>query len=212
MMASGGVKGKSGSRNGVAQKVEQRVEELNPEESQMWSEDPSVYQALADPARKEKMIDTMLEEEWYDTEEEIQELVDVANKIRDLAETQTVTGVTTLYRGESFKSLAAAQAKYKVGAEISNTQLTSYATDKSVAQSYASMYGTTAVVIKNVSKNGDFVGLRTQHYGEKPGEGVEVITPKNLTSKVVATRYDKATNTLFVDMENFETPKKTKKK
>lgn len=187
---------------------EMRPEELNPEDSQAWSEDPSIYQRLADPRRMDSAAEEL--DDGYSLEE-IQEFQDLAFKIRDMSESQTVPGVTTLYRGEQFSTLAAAEAKYKVGSEVSTTQLTSYATDIDVAKAYSKQGSPkVSVVITNISKQGDFVGVRMQHQGEKPGKGVEVITHQGLKSKVKSTRFDKASNTLFVEMENSAKPKKKK--
>lgn len=203
---SGGGKGTGGGGSGKSS-----PKEIGPEESSAWSEDPSLYQRLADPDRRKRAI-TEMREDGY-TEEEIQDFVGTANRLRDLSESQTIDQ-STLYRGERFNSLQAAQAKYKVGAEISTTQLTSYATDKNTASSYARMYGkeTTAVVITNTSTKGGFVGVRMQHYGEAKGKGAEVIAPKGITSRVVSTRYNKSTNTLFVTMENSAVPTKRRSK
>ena len=193
-------KGKSGGAT-TAKESKATVQELNPEESQMWSEDPSIYQRLADPKRMDSAAEE-LDDDGYSLEE-IQEFQDLAFKIRDMAESQTVRGVTTLYRGEQFSTLAAAEAKYKVGSEVSTTQLTSYATDIDVAKAYSKQGSPkVSVVVTNTSKRGDFAGVRLQHQGEKPGQGVEVITPKGLKSRVKSTKFDKSTNTLFVEMEN----------
>mgnify|MGYP004628557559 CR=1 FL=1 len=178
---------------------------LNEEDSQIWSEDPEIYQRLTDPLRREAALD-LLDEQGY-TREEAQELLDFANDIRNRAETQTVNK-STLYRGERFNSLSAAQSKYKPGAEVTTTQLTSYATDKSLAKTYATMPGTkVSVVITNTSTRGRSVGLETHHYGDAKGVR-EIIVPKGMTSKVKSTRFDKATNTLYVAMENSATPRK----
>lgn len=181
--------------------------EIGVEDSQAWSEDPDLYQRLADPARREAALED-LEDSGYTFEEAKEEFLSVANDIRNRAESQTVKE-STLYRGERFNSLSAAQAKYRVGAEVSTTQLTSYSTDKGLAKSYASMYnGKTSVVITNTATTGKFVGVRTRHYGESAGKGQEIIVPKGLTSTVKSTRYDKKTNTLYVTMENSAKPKR----
>lgn len=183
---------------------------LNEEDSQAWSEDPSIYQRLADPSRREAAIDELMEEDGY-TREEVNELLSFSNDIRNRAETQTVNNAT-LYRGERYSSLREAQAKYKPGAEISTTQLTSYSTDKDTAKGYASMYqNQVSVVITNTSTTGKSVGLRTQHYGEAAGKGKEIIVPKGVKSTVKSTRYDKASGILYVTMENSATPKRRKR-
>lgn len=182
--------------------------EIGIEDSQAWSEDPSLYQRLADPARREAALEE-LEEDFGYTFEEAKEYLSLAKDIHNKAESQTVKEAT-LYRGERFNSLSAAQAKYKVGAEVSTTQLTSYATNKETAKQYASLYGATSVVITNTATTGKFVGVRTRHYGEAAGKGQEIIVPKGLTSTVKSTRYDKKTNTLYVTMENSAKPKRRK--
>lgn len=183
--------------------------EIGVEDSQAWSEDPSLYQRLADPARREATMEE-LEDNFGFTFEEIKEHLSLAKSISNKAESQTVKEAT-LYRGERFNSLSAARAKYKVGAEVSTTQLTSYSTDKGLAKSYASMYGdSTSVVITNTATTGKFVGVRTRHYGDAAGKGPEIIVPKGLTSTVKSTRYDKKTNTLYVTMENSAKPKRRK--
>lgn len=183
---------------------------LNQEDSQAWSEDPSIYQRLADPDRRQAAIDELMEEDGY-TREEVYELLSFANDIRNRAETQTVNNAT-LYRGERYSSLSEARAKYRPGAEVSTTQLTSYSTDRDTAKAYASMYKKqVSVVITNNSTTGKSVGLRTQHYGEAAGKGREIIVPKGMKSTVKSTRYDKATNTLYVTMENSATPRRRRR-
>lgn len=197
---SGGGKGGGGGSSGQV---------LNQEDSQAWSEDPSIYQRLADPNRREAAIDELMEDGY--TSEEVDELLSFANDIRNRAETQTVNNAT-LYRGERYNSLGEAQSRYKPGAEVSTTQLTSYSTDRNVAKAYSSMYkNKVSVVITNNSTTGRSVGLRTQHYGESAGKGKEIIVPKGMKSTVKSTRYDKVTNTLYVTMENSATPKRRRR-
>lgn len=177
---------------------------LDEDLSSAWSEDPELYQNLSDPERADKYIAQMKRDGWED--EEIKEVQELANQIRDLSESQTVKDTNTLYRGERFSNLADAQKKYQVGSVIHNTQLTSYATDKETATEYATMYQGTAVIITNTNKAGNFVGVRTDHYGT--GGDSEVITPKGLRSVVKSTRYDKKKNILYVTMENTATPRR----
>lgn len=182
---------------------------LDEDLSTAWSEDPELYQNLSDSERATNYIRQMKLDGWED--DEIKEIQEVANTIRDLSETQVVKGVNTLYRGERFKSLADAERKYAVGKTVETTQLTSYAIDKDLATSYATMYGksATAVIITNTNKAGNFVGVRTNHFGT--GGDNEVITPKGLKSVVKSTRYDKKENILYVTMENTATSRRRKK-
>lgn len=193
--------GNKGASSGKGSGAGARAEEIDIDLATSWSEDPSTYQRLADPERRQKAIAEM-KNDGYEADE-IQEFLADANKIRNLAETQTLPGVSTLYRGERYNSLDSARAKYKIGAEVSTTQLTSYAEDKAMATEYARMYGSSSVsvIITNTNTKGSFPGVRMNH-GERQGIGKEVIVKKNLKSKVKSTHYDKKTNTLYVSMEN----------
>lgn len=180
---------------------------LDQETSEAWSEDPALYQALSDPERAESRISQMKQDGWED--DEIKEIQEMAVNIRDLSETQVVRGVSTLYRGERFDSLAQAQRKYTVGNSIETSQLTSYADNEELAKEYATIYSNkVAVIIKNTNKSGDFVGVRLNHSGYDKNTDPEVITPKGLKSTVKSTRFDKSTNTLYVTMENTATPRR----
>lgn len=205
---SSGGKRSGGGGSGLSK---EETEMLNsPEVWQAWREDPSLYQALADPNRREDMIDEMYDDGW--SAESIAEQIEMADFFKKASETQTVAGVNTLYRGERPASMAEAQAKYRVGAEITTTQITSYSSDKSIAESYGHYYGGNrpAVVIKNTNTSGNFVGTKTITNG-KSLTAEEVLAPKGMTSKVVATRLDTKTNTLYVTMENSAKPRRRKK-
>ena len=205
---SGGGKNKGGGGGSALSKEETQL--LNSTEVwESWREDPMMYQALADPNRKESMIAQLREDGYYP--DEIAEQVEMANFFKTASETQTVSGVNTLYRGERPASMAEAQAKYKVGAEITTSQITSYSADKNVAESYGRYYGGNrpAVIIKNTNTVGDFVGTKTITNGRSLTAD-EVLVPKGMTSRVVATRLDAKTNTLYVTMENSAKPRKRK--
>ena len=131
----------------------------------------------------------------------------------------SVISENTLFRGESYDSLAEAKAKYKIGRTITNDKLTSYATESDVATMYAGanidFAGSKAVKVvitnTNVSnKVGGSVGIHTDPFAM--GGSAEVITPKGLKSKVVSSSYDKESNTLFVAMQNTVIPKKRTKR
>lgn len=169
-----------------------------------WSQDPSFYQRAE---RGEDISEDLDEMGIY--ESDYDRIMSVSAEMQDRALNEILKGVKTLYRGESFRSLEEAQRKYAVGNTITNSQLTSYSTDKDLASNYASMYGSkVAVVITNTSKGGDFVGLRAQHSGERSGQDREIITARGFKSTVKSTRYDKKTNTLYVTMENSVRPRR----
>lgn len=195
-----------GGRGSGGGKVEEGMSKpLDEDMSEMWSEDPELYQALSDPARFEAKKNELLEDGW--SQEEIDEFKGYADELRIKAES-SMSGEATLYRGERFSSLEAAEAKYYVGAEITTSQLTSYSTNKQMASDYADYYGNNAprVVISNTSTTGNFVGIRTNHTGS--GADEETIVPKGVTSKVVSTRLDRANNVLYVEMENSAKPRR----
>ena len=190
-----GGRGSNGGKSSAA-----LSQSLSAEISEAWSEDPSLYQALSDPSRAKDYIRQMKEDGWEDSE--IKDIQQLANQIRDASETRVVKGINTLYRGERFDSLEQAQRKYSIGKSIENSQLTSYATSKDLATSYATMYSKgVAVVITNTNTSGNFVGAGV-HNNE------EIITPKGLKSVVKDTKFDKKTNTLYVTMENKATPRR----
>lgn len=203
-----GGRGSAGARNsGGSGGAKQVTSTLDQEMSEMWSEQPDLYQALSDPERFEATKRQLMADGW--DEEDVKEFKGYADDLKNAAETG-LSGQATLYRGERFSSMKEAQAKYHVGAEITTSQMTSYATEKSVAQNYADYYGGNAprVVITNTSTTGNFVGVRTNHLGT--GADEETIVPKGVTSKVTSTRLDKANNVLYVTMENSAKPRKRK--
>ena len=199
-----GGRGSAGARSGGGGGI-QVASTLDQEMSEMWSEQPDLYQALSDPERFEATKRQLMADGW--DEEDVKEFKGYADDLKNAAETG-LSGQATLYRGERFNSMKEAQAKYHVGAEIITSQMTSYATEKSVAQNYANYYGKTPpkVVITNTSTTGNFVGVRTNHLGI--GADEEAIVPKGVTSKVTSTRLDKASNTLYVTMENSAKPRR----
>lgn len=184
-----------------------RIEsDFTEDEWQSWSEDPSVYQRL------ERGEDLTNDFEDWGIEDEYEEYQDMAKRMQSEAESSQLKGLATLYRGERFNSLADAQRKYAEGKTITTTQLTSYSTSKTLAEDYAKMYGNNkvAVVIENTNTNGSSVGLRANHYGyNQNNKDPEVVVPRGLESKVVGTRFDRATNTLYVKLS---TNVKAKKK
>ena len=197
-----GGRGSAGARGGGGVRT---TSTLDQEMSEMWSEQPDLYQALSDPERFEATKRQLMADGW--DEEDVKEFKGYADDLKNAAETG-LSGQATLYRGERFNSMKEAQAKYHVGAEVTTSQLTSYATEKSVAQNYADYYGTNAprVIITNTSTTGNFVGVRTNHTGS--GADEETIVPKGVTSRVTGTRLDKSNNVLYVTMENSVKPRR----
>ena len=172
-----------------------------------WAEDPEPFQAVlnGEPIPRKSQADG----HTY-SQEEISRIEKVAPMIQETALTNTVSDAV-LYRGESFDSLLEAKRKYKIGKTVTNDKLTSYTRKKNIASDYAES-GTymdssrVKVVVKNTSRKGRSVGTMTDPFGI--GGSDEIITPKGLKSKVVSSRYDKKSNTLFVEMTNNASPKK----
>lgn len=182
---------------------------LDSESWSAWSEDPSIYQMLSNPELATATREQMYEDGWEKAD--VDEMQELAERFRDLSESEVVQGVDTLYRGERFRSLEEAQRIYAVGKTITNNRLTSYSTDEALAKEYARMYSGVAVVIKNTNTKGDFVGLRANHSGYKKGTDPEVLTQRGMKSRVVDTKFDKKTNTLYVTMQNSTTRKGRKR-
>ena len=179
-----------------------------------WAADPEPFQAALNG---EKMPNISQADGHTYTKEEKKRIKEVAQEMQLQAESSVISE-NTLFRGESYDSLAEAKAKYKIGRTIANDKLTSYATESDVATMYAGanidFAGSKAVKVvitnTNVSnKVGGSVGIHTDPFAM--GGSAEVITPKGLKSKVVSSSYDKESNTLFVAMQNTATPKKRTK-
>ena len=175
-----------------------------------WAEDPEIFQAALNGEKKPAV--SQADGHSY-TQKEWERAKKVAPEIQRMAEEGTVNH-ETLYRGESFDSLKEAQRAYKVGKTITNTKLTSYATNVGVAKEYAGASidfmpkGAVKVVISNTNLSGKSVGVMTDPLGV--GGSNEVITPKGMKSYVKNTRYDKKTNTLYVELGSSAKPRRKK--
>lgn len=180
--------------------------QISPDDWASWSEDPSIYQALE---RGKDLSDFFEEQEMTEWADDYKRM---AKNLQRESSTHTVEQAT-LYRGERFDSLEAAQKKYAVGKTITTEQLTSYSTDTELAKGYATMYGNkVAVIIENTNTNGKFVGLRANHRGYGKNKDPEVIVARGTESKVVGTRYDSKEHILYVRMSSTNKPKKKRGK
>ena len=194
-----GGRGGSGARLGIT---------LTQSDWEDWAVDAQPYQAAI---RGEDIPKYSSYDGHKYSKGELNRIREVATEIQRQALTSTVD-TYTLFRGESYESLAEATKKYKIGATITNSSLTSYATDSDVATAYSEanidIMGKKAVkvVITNVSQKGDSVGVVTNPLGV--GGSSEVITPMGMKSKVTNTFYDKESNTLYVAMINNAVPSK----
>ena len=176
-----------------------------------WAEDPEIFQSAL---LGENMPSISNADGHRYTQAEKDRAKKVALEIQRLAEEGTVNQ-ETLYRGESFESLAEAKKKYKIGKTITNNKLTSYATKEDIAEEYAGGSiefmgeGAVKVIISNTNLDGVSVGVITDPFGI--GGSDEVISPKGLKSYVMDTHYDNASNTLYVYLGNSAKPKKRKR-
>ena len=209
-----GGRGSAGARGGASGGGAKQVE-ITDNDWMDWAADPEPFQAALNG---EKMPNVSQADGHTYTKEEKKRMKEVAQEMQLQAESSIVSE-NTLFRGESYNSLAEAKAKYKVGKSITNDKLTSYATESDIATMYAGasmdFAGSKAVKVvitnTNVSnKVGGSVGIHTDPFAI--GGSAEVVTPKGLKSKVVGSSYDKESNTLFVRMENSATPKKRSKR
>ena len=206
-----GGRGSAGARNGGGGKQV----DITDNDWMDWAADPEPFQAALNG---EKMPSVSQADGHTYTKEEKKRIKEVAQEMQ-LQSESSVISENTLFRGESYDSLAEAKAKYKIGRTITNDKLTSYATESDVATMYAGanidFAGSKAVKVvitnTNVSnKVGGSVGIHTDPFAM--GGSAEVITPKGLKSKVVSSSYDKESNTLFVAMQNTVIPKKRTKR
>lgn len=175
-----------------------------------WAQDPEIFQSALNGEKKPEISQAgghrYSKEEWDRAKK-------VAPEIQKLAEEGSINQAT-LYRGESFESLLEARRRYKIGKTITNDKLTSYATNRDIAESYAGANidfmskDAVKVVISNTNLSGRSVGTMTDPLGA--GGSNEIVTPKGMRSYVKNTRYDKSSNTLYVELGNSAKPKRRK--
>ena len=186
--AGGGGRGGSGKSN-----YEAKPTRITEDDWYDWQVDPEPFQDALNKGELPKYI-----EGRRLTTAESEHMYDVAHQMQNDGMKTLNKDVTTVYRGESYSSRTAAEAKYKQGSTITTNKLTSVTTNRSVAQEYANMGGGGKVKVLQIVTNAG--GTR----GLKIPQSNEIVSPKGLQYKVTSTSWDGKSNTLKVYLFRME--------
>lgn len=188
-MGKGG--GKSNARGGggsTKTSYEPKETKITSDDWDDWQMDPEPFQ----DALNNKEMPRYGAEGRRLTDAEAKHMYDVAYQMQNDGMKTLNKDVTTVYRGESFKTKEAALAKYKQGSTYTTEKLTSVTTQKHVAQEYADMGGGGKIKVVQVITNAG--GTR----GLKIPNSSEIVSPKGLKYNVTGTSWDRKSSTLKV--------------
>lgn len=183
--------GKRGEKTSwVRNTVEYKKVTITPDDWEMWAVDPEPFQDALLHGKRTSSAG------WGKvTEEEQDRILLVAQQMQVSSSMQKHKDIVTTYRGESYSTKEEAMSVYKTGSTVVNRKLTSQATERSVAEEYASS-GLPVRVIQVITNRGGTRGAISDPMGI--GGSSEIVSPAGSSYKVTGTSWDEESNTLIV--------------